>query len=467
MPEEESRQNEQRAKIDFKTLELEIDREIDSLFVPTINRAGRANREAEADDSSQFNPDRDKGPSAPGLGARVNLDALQVEIEKEIDSLLVPAARANWDAGPARTGGQEQPEKMESKPPAFDDVQKYHLQELSGLIELFNAAYLSLDWEFSRKNIEKFIAALSRLEPFASRSSEAKSVFRILDVILKRLHDRPHAVNSMLVQLIRDSHGLLAHMLLMDGNTGSHEKQRLKDLIERFQELRQRALAVKAGAKRPALSPDTRAEVQAMVPKGPEPVAETPRVSEKTDSARPPSRVRRENLCLMVSWGKCLALPASCILRVARSTGRRRLRILRRGYATLADFKTLFRGVRSGVMGEWAELPAIELKSYRFEPLDPYRPDDVDTGAPMAVLASDGQTHTIIFCEIVNFIADAEISTGPPTGETLGPFESKSHLLAPVFDPPLAGSSAQISIGHSSARRTAARLSSKSATVGE
>ena len=69
--------------------------------------------------------------------------------------------------------------------------------------------------------------------------------------ILKRLADKPHAINSRLVQLIRDSQGLLAHMLLIEGETGPHEKQRLKSLIEGFQELRQRALAVKAAATSP------------------------------------------------------------------------------------------------------------------------------------------------------------------------------------------------------------------------
>ena len=139
----------------------------------------------------------------------------------------------------------------ESPPDNASDSQRYHFHELSKLIEMFNAAYLSLDWEFSRENILKLLAALHQLEPFAARSADAGSVLRILNVILKRLADKPHAINSRLVQLIRDSQGLLAHMLLVEGETGPDEKQRLKDLIERFQELRQRALAAKAKATRP------------------------------------------------------------------------------------------------------------------------------------------------------------------------------------------------------------------------
>ncbi|HYA43729.1 MAG TPA: hypothetical protein VEF34_20695 [Syntrophobacteraceae bacterium] len=467
MPEQEVRQNQAAAKIDFKTLELEIDREIDSLFVPAAERTAGSPRRREAHEGAQFNPNRDKGQSGADAGAGVDLDALQAEIDKEIDNLLVPAARSGWVRGSTRISGPDQPEKVESTPPAFEDIGKYQAYELSGLIELFNAAYLSLDWEFSRQNIEKLIDALGRLEAFASRSSEAKTVLRILDVILKRLRERPHAVNNMLVQLIRDSQGLLAHMLLMECNTGPHEKQRLKDLIQRFQELRQRALAAKGEAKSPALWADTGARVLALRPKGVGAVAETPRTCESTDSAQQSPQVRRENLCLLVSCGKSLALPASCILRVARSDAKKRLKILKRGYATLADFTALFRRIRSGIMGRWMELPAKELKSFMFEPLEPDSPSWVAPEVTTAVLASDGQTHKIVFCDMASFIAYAEISAGPPAGEKFGPFESIWCLSVPVFDPRPAGPLVQTSVARPPAGGPAIRPSGRSSAAGD
>ncbi len=454
----------------------------------------------------------------------IDLRALELEIDRGIDALLVPAAKPHRDEGPAQIDNREQPETMESGPPASDakslpavqkeggpshnpfeasthakydeapvadtfDSQEYHLHELSRLIEIFNAAYLSLDWEFSRENIEKSLAALNQLKPFASRSPDANSVVRIMEAILKRLMDRPGGVNSTLVQLIRDSQGLLAHMLLMDGEIGPHEKRRLRDFIERFQELRRRALAVKAEAKRANLtdkscrSPSQNLEIidtelarlrqietilrrtpalvqiaqrlngigstikdqadllrdatdnmQGQGPKGAEPVAETPSRSVEIKPAHPPSLVRRENLFLIALCGKCLGLPASCVLRVARAPGKKGVKILKRGYATLGDFTPPLRGIKSGVLGEWAKLPAKELKSYRFEPFEPHSPDQAVTSGPTAVLASDGQTHKIIFCQMVHFIVDAEIDAGASTEGAPGPFGSKSHLLVPVFD---------------------------------
>jgi len=129
------------------------------------------------------------------------------------------------------------------------DTQRSYFSELAGLIEKFNAAYLSLEWELSKENISNFLDALNNLETFASRSADTKSLLRLMEIILKRLQERPHAINSKLVQWIRDSQGLLAHMLLIDGATGPHEKQQLQDLFARFHDLRHRALAVKAVAK--------------------------------------------------------------------------------------------------------------------------------------------------------------------------------------------------------------------------
>jgi hypothetical protein len=470
MPEKESRPNKAGAEIDFRELEAQIDREIDNLFVPSVHGAGKAKREAEVEGPSQFNPDL-RGQFSGPPPADLNLEALQGEIDKEIDNLFVPAVKPRWDQGPGRTPSRQEPEKEELKtaavqaknlsagheksvpfirpveaasgakyqtPPedAFDS-RKYQMQELSRLIETFNAAYLSVDWDLSQNNIQRLIVALHQLEPYAARASESKSVFKILDAILRRLHDRPNAVNSRLVQLIRDSQGLLAHMLLIDGNIGRQEKLRLRDLIERFQELRQRALAAKAETKKRDFSPSPiSVPMEAQTAGTAEPVADAVEAGEKIQPAPQLSpEVRRENLCLMVFYGKCLALPVSCVLKVARSPDKTCQKILKRGFATLNDFKPFFRRIENGVLGEWAQMNPEELKSYEFIPMGPHSPDQLVTGGPMAVLASDGQTHMVIFCEIVNFIADTEIIDGSQIDGPLGSFENKSHLLVPVFNP--------------------------------
>ena len=57
------------------------------------------------------------------------------------------------------------------------------------------------------------------------------------------------------------------------------------------------------------------------------------------------------------------------------------------------------------------------------------------TGGQIAVLASDGQKHAIIFAEIVDLAADAEIDGGAPPESAPEAVEALSLLLAPVSDP--------------------------------
>ena len=577
-------------------IQVEIDKEIDSLFVPAVEpakdeepvqigrheqpkRTQRTTEEPKAAVKTRNFSESGLGPgiqeSAGSPGDGFDLDTLQLEMDKEIDSLFVPAVEPAKDEEPVQIGRHEQPKTAQGRSPVMDeeslrgsrkaggpslesslgaplrakydesphentsDSKRHHFHELSKLIEMFNAAYLSLDWELSRENIQKFLAALLQLEPFAARSADAGSVLRILEVILKRLADKPHAINSKLVRLIRDSQGLLAHMLLVEGETGQDEKQRLKDLIERFQDLRQRALAVKAGATRPRAGEPAQPSAPGHKPQHPaedlparvlpEPdkgsleeflevvektyalsenleiidtqiahlrkietvLARTPALlpvaqrlkgieralEDQIDSVRakrcalsdmisrikkseidwPPGEIKTQEhegaksleaqtaagsqkagrtiLHLSALDGQTLALPASCVLRVAKSSEKKGLRILERGYATLANFKPYFRDIKSGVLGEWRKLPGKKLRSLRFElvALDSF--NQAEAPWQMAVLASDGQRHAILFAERADFIADAGTESGLQAEAPHEAVENLSDLLVPGFEP--------------------------------
>ncbi len=580
---------------DLDTLHVEIDKEIDSLFVPAVKpgrdegpaQTGRHEQPKMAQETREESkstgkthnfPESRSGPrieESPGnSGSGFDLDALQVETDQETDSLFVPAVKPDRNEGPVQTGRHEQPKMAQGRSPVMDerslpgtrktagpslepshgaasrakydesppdnasDSQRHRFHELSKLIEMFNAAYLSLDWELSRENIQKFLAALHQLEPFAARSADAGSVLRILEVILKRLVDKPHAVNSKLVQLIRDSQGLLAHMLLVEGETGPDEKQRLKDLIERFQDLRRRALAVKAETTRPkagetAQPPTPTDQPQPSAEDRParvlpdpdndppleslESVEKTYPISEnleiigtqiarlrkiETMLARTPAlipiaqrlneigkaledqvdTVRAKRCALIdrisrikkseIDWssgeikaqehegaksmevqtaaesqksgqvilqltaldGQTLALPASCVLRIAQSSEKKGLKILEKGYATLANFKPHLRGIKSGVLGEWTKLTGKKLRSYRFElvALDSF--NQAEAPWQMAVLASDGQRHAILFAEKADFVDDAGIEGGLQAERFRETVETLSNLLVPGFE---------------------------------
>ncbi|MEM5789003.1 MAG: hypothetical protein AAGU11_16950, partial [Syntrophobacteraceae bacterium] len=238
-----------KLQLDFEALGLEIDKEIDNLFVPAEEKR-RASDPVQA--TAEAPSDK---PVAGTSGSSPGQDDLQAEIDKQIDKLFQPASSRQSSASstneqPAFETGPS-PEPVESEPltpPASAPGRTHYISrsELPRYVEMLNAAYLSLDWEFSRENIQKLQSALADLEPYANSVPGSISIFKILRAILPRLGDKPESVNSRVVTLIRESQGLLAHMFLMEGPPGPAEKERLNALVSRFRQMKERALAARA-----------------------------------------------------------------------------------------------------------------------------------------------------------------------------------------------------------------------------
>jgi hypothetical protein len=456
-------------------LDSQIDSELDKLFSPS-----RPATIVAASQSKDSYPQADKSGDKPGTD---NLEAVQTLIDSEIDKLFVPSRPRSETSSVASTAANafstapkaidfpaqkgkasdtleieidKAAEKTSAPPmPQADSSANLPSTSASGpvyarvpeLIEQFNAAYLSLDWDFTKENVEQFIYALEQIQPMAFKSRDSKLVYSILEVILKRLRKRPSAINTKLVQLIRDSQGLLAHMLLMERESGPEEKQRIKELVGLFEDLRQKAIAVSAVRPKPVASKATPVEISppaapiAIKPDTVSPPAapeesKPPLVSipEPEETAAPVHRnVSHTDACLLLANGKWFALPDSSIIRIARSNKRKTRKILTRGYATLKDFKPLFGRISSGVFDQWAELPPQELKAYRFTPADLYLAKPGEEIGPIAVLASQEQTCRIFFCDALNFISDVEVAEASSPDRTSSE-KAPLRLMIPFFD---------------------------------
>ncbi len=299
----ETRDNAQDAAagVDFEAIENEIDREIDSLFVPAAKP--RTGAPGAAEISMAGGSIAVPGGGAAGSGKEpFDPKALDAEIDREIDALFVPVSREaqaeeSGEAVPASPAPPEepagQPQAVEAGPETHEDFYPsgpspafrtgYGARdELPKLVEVFNAAYLSLDWEFSQQNIRKLQAALSGLEPFAGSAPQTVPIFKMLKVILARLNARPQFVNNQIIELIRESQGLLAHMLLMEEAPGPGEKERIVSLLGRFRLMREKAMA--ARETRPQAGGEEQAE--GGLESGPAGSGE----KAKEEVARPPDR---------------------------------------------------------------------------------------------------------------------------------------------------------------------------------
>jgi hypothetical protein len=272
------------------TAEFEIDREIDTLFVPANQKFPEISPEPKP---AAVSAPLSEAPSA----GKFDLDNFESQIDQEIDTMFVPGgAILNVCPEPpvtpkvhsdftATDGPQHQADlHIPTLAPAPAPSPKPDTEEfapksaglppltpsrahLNRLIESFNAAYLSLDWEFSSENVRNLQSALSDLEPYSDRPHGSSPIFKILRAILSRLAVKPQSVNTELIEMIRDCQGLLAHVMLMETSMGPMEKERIKAIISRFRTLRERALAARDARfheKQSALAESAQAEIQVM-----------------------------------------------------------------------------------------------------------------------------------------------------------------------------------------------------------
>ncbi len=590
-------------KIDFEAIENEIDKEIDSLFIPAAKLQIGAEASAENPNADAQTESGDGGPATPrGVPAgsvqeEFASGSLEAAIDREVDALFVPVSRrtreekTREDASPSpktagEAAGQSQPPQtgLESHAdffpsgpsPAFRTSYGSR-EELPKLVEVFNAAYLSLDWEFSPQNIKKLESALSDLDPFAGSTRQSAPIFKMLKVILARLRVRPQLVNNPIIELIRDSQGLLAHMLLMEEAPGPDEKGRIKSLLSRFRQMREKALAARevnlpagkqkstddqpfgpqaksadeaggpilpsfnpsddfaepspgpesghelsappAGAipdswsflelkewmessgrfllntiegfeteihrmrkvetalgKSPGLLPvvGMLADIRAGVERGVVALREQeggwssrvawvenlekvssacdghletdaekdsePMVADVEAPAGVESQARREDVCLFRYAGRAYAVFFPNMVRYSRVSRKLAAKILARGYATLDEVKPFCRGIRNGVLGEWAAMPRKALQSIKFSLIGPavFQAEKMPADPRMAIFLNLGDSWGVILSDSdkIDFRAGVEIKEEPCSCQAaLGTVRTESGLCAEVLAP--------------------------------
>lgn len=218
-------------ELDIRAFELEIEKEIDSLFIPVGNE-GEIKGQAEPPSMEIEEPKPVASPPSAPESLRMETSPLQSNLGE--DRLVVePATEAVVaEAAPAAATETEELTLVLESP---DDSS----HELEKLIEAFQASYLSLDWDFSRPNVSSLAEVLTQLEPHCLKMPETESIYKILKAALQRVSVRPESVSPEIVEVMREAQGLLKRFLLI-GRTGisSGDRADLKALISRVQAMR-------------------------------------------------------------------------------------------------------------------------------------------------------------------------------------------------------------------------------------
>ncbi len=298
----EDDRKDQKLGLDVDAFAMQVDQEIDSLFVPGSIAEGAEESASEVqmvddveiqmvgDHSSEGTVDPVIGeanvdPSPKGM----DVNAFEVQIDKEIDNLFVPADLADMPADQSFIGtaeiehaalgalqveapvmqpsgghGAPAPDRLEIEAPdqepailtsqdetpvekdeplqmAQSSVEPVLLKpesELPNLVEDLNIAYLSLDWEFSVENLSKLWFALEALKDFCGKSRETVFLFKLMRSLLHRLKTKPDSVQPEIIEMMRDGHEALKNLLLSNTGPDAREKQKLRNLASRYRVIR-------------------------------------------------------------------------------------------------------------------------------------------------------------------------------------------------------------------------------------
>jgi hypothetical protein len=244
--------------LDFSSFELEIEKEIDSLFVPLENEAVAQAKAAESSVETEKQQTSAAAIPVSGINDPVQPPPVSTELEEITIGFDTQESKAKGEAGaglPAfSTSLQPEDFTLVIESPVEES------SELKGLVEAFQASYLSLDWDFSSPNVKALSDVLAKLEPHCARAAETDSIYKILKAVIQRVSSRPDSFSPQIIEVMRDAQELLKRFLLPDhAGVTAADRARLKDLVERVH-------AIKNAQMRKEVRPSASAAFEPSIP---------------------------------------------------------------------------------------------------------------------------------------------------------------------------------------------------------
>lgn len=237
MSEKENRDHgEKRLDIDFDAFERRIDEEIDRLFIPAGEFSDAVEQPGELKILEE--PPRRDVRTKPSI---VLPDAPTARNEPSPSPMMDSFSGGTVAEETLAVGRLDPSVAMEQQTVKPQKSPSLDREEMGTLIESFNVAYLSLDWEYSNENISRLERALGKLHPYCRERHETDSLFKVFKAMLQHLKTQPDALSPQVVETIRDLQDLIKALLLSRDVAGPREKKQFRDLIERIRSIQKEA----------------------------------------------------------------------------------------------------------------------------------------------------------------------------------------------------------------------------------
>lgn len=252
--------------LDLEAFENEIGKEIDALFIP----AGmgddfmEASPGAPAEQVELEMPPKPEPAEQPVAAESFETKApLEEVFSLDLPPVVPPPQKQSPEPEPVAQLEFDTLPPLSPEPAPERATEADRAEATRKLVESFEIAYLSLDWDFSPSNVKNLAGTLDRLEEHCLGTHETDSLYKILRAVLNHLASRPDGIPVEVNEVMRDAQKLLKSMLVADGNITDEDKQELRSVISRVQAIKQRS---RKKEERPAELTSEMAPVPAELP---------------------------------------------------------------------------------------------------------------------------------------------------------------------------------------------------------
>ncbi len=199
--------------MDFDDFAKTIDERIDLLFRPS-------------DEISEIGSDIGEGDLAAEGKTVSESEAIEVSADKAVATDTPEYGTIKSDLNL---------EILQKRPAEETKEDKVSADSVTNLLEKVHIAYLDLDWEFSKENVQNLQRSLQELKGVVDLSEEADSLFHIVESILDLFYKDESAVSYGSMSILREALNLLLKVLQKPA--GPDEKALLAGITKRFNKL--------------------------------------------------------------------------------------------------------------------------------------------------------------------------------------------------------------------------------------
>ncbi|MBW1982363.1 MAG: hypothetical protein JRJ12_14200, partial [Deltaproteobacteria bacterium] len=175
--------------------------------------------------------------------ATIDAKELEADIDKAIDELFVQKGEASKDATP-----QEEESESPEPPAEAEKAEAESVDSQSELLEGLKESLLSLDWEITPENIDKFAAEARKLQDKLANDRHSLAVVKMSIGVCKYLKATKNSASAISIQFLHAATRTLDLFQNKPAISAAEQREALDKLLSKFRRVKADAQRLKSTA---------------------------------------------------------------------------------------------------------------------------------------------------------------------------------------------------------------------------